>query len=126
VGRTSYTPEQKAAVLAALLAGQSISQASEQFGIPLGTVNAWSSRQRPQMQPNAPNALVKKEMGDLILEYLRQVLTTLTAQQRVFADEEWLRKQPASELAVLHGVSADKAFRLLEAFKPEPTEDTTE
>ncbi len=32
-----------------------------------------------------------------------------------FRDEDWLYKQDASELTVLHGVVSDKTIRLLEA-----------
>lgn len=107
--------------MAALLAGQSVSEVAKAYNIPRGTVGRWSSECE---RPIETNRNTKKEIGGLILDYLRQVLATLTAQQQVFGDESWLRKQPASELAVLHGVSADKAFRLLEAFKSEPeTED---
>lgn len=111
--RRSYSEETKAAVLAALMAGQSISEVAEAYRIPEGTVKGWSAA---QVQPDVTtSSTVKKEIGELILEYLRETLITLVAQQRLFRDESWLRKNPASELAVLHGVSTDKAIRLLEA-----------
>ena len=34
-----------------------------------------------------------------------------------FGDPEWLKKQSAGELAVLHGVAVDKGIRLLEALE---------
>ncbi len=60
----------------------------------------------------------KKEIGELILVYLAVSLSMLKKQAAFFADEKWLREQDASSVAVLHGVLADKAIRLLEALAP--------
>lgn len=113
MARQSYSEETKAAVMAAMLAGQSVSEVARAYNIPRGTVARWS--QQVDRSGYETDRNTKKEIGDLILAYLKTTLQTLAAQQRVFADEKWLRQQPASELAVLHGVSADKAIRLLEA-----------
>ena len=112
VGRRFYSDETRAAVMAALIAGQSISEVAAEYRIPEGTVKGWSAS---KIQPDATSSTERAEMGELILAYLRRVLITLEKQQVLFADEVWLRKQSASELALLHGVSTDKAFRLLES-----------
>lgn len=112
MARRSYTDEQKAAVMAALLAGQSVSEVAREYKIPEGTIKDWSSR----TDRSVPVATGKKaEIGELLVEYVRENLTTLREQAVVFRDPEWLRKQGASELAVLHGVLMDKSIRLLEA-----------
>ena len=110
---TQYEPQLKAQVMAALLTGQSVSSVAREYSVPRTTVINWRDQAGPTVLDNCPTA--KKEIGDLLLIYLRTAIVTLTVQQRVFADEDWLKKQPASELAVLHGVTADKAIRLLEA-----------
>gem|GEM_PF-1201847 len=120
MGRRSYSDETKAAVMAELMAGQSISEVAREYKIPRGTVGYWSAQLSPpndQMRPNE-----KSEIGALLFQYLCQTLETLTTQQELFADETWLREQSASERAVLHGVSTDKAIRLLEALEG-PSED---
>lgn len=99
--------------MAALMAGQSITEVAKAYKIPRGTVSYWSAQADRPLDQADPST--KKEIGELILGYLKVTLQTLAVQQTVFADQDWLRKQPASELAVLHGVSADKAIRLLEA-----------
>lgn len=38
-------------------------------------------------------------------------------------DENWIRKQPASEIAVLFGVISDKTFRILEALPDDEEEE---
>lgn len=118
--RTNYGEDVKAAVLAALLAGQSVSEVSREYNIPEGTIKSWRTRKNvSQMQrdafEDASDATLKKDIGELLLGYLQTNLETLRAQARVFGDEEWLKQQSAGELAVLHGVMTDKAVRLLEA-----------
>ena len=44
------------------------------------------------------------------------------AMTNVFKDEQWLRKQEASQLAVLYGVIKDKTHRVLEAL-PDDADD---
>lgn len=118
--KQQYGDEIKAQVLAALLAGQSIGEVSKAYNIPEGTIKSWRARKgATQLQQDAlsgaTDATTKKEIGDLLLEYLQANLITLRDQMKVFGDPEWLKKQSASELAVLHGVMTDKAIRLLEA-----------
>jgi len=51
----------------------------------------------------------------ILSRYLAETLETLTAQQLKFRDPEWLQRQTAGEMAVLHGVTVDKAIRLFDA-----------
>ncbi len=112
--RRKYDPAVKAQVIAALLAGQGAEKVAQQYKIPVGTVRSWKAKAK---QPDGV-ATQKKEIGELILGYLAVSLSTLKKQAAFFADEKWLREQDASSVAVLHGVLADKAVRLLEAFAP--------
>lgn len=109
--QASYSEEIKAAAMAALLAGQSVSAVAREYKIPKGTVSGW----KKQAEEKSNNSTQKKEIGSLLLDYLRTNLQTLKKQSEVFSDERWLKKQSASEVAVLHGVLADKTIRLLEA-----------
>lgn len=119
---SKYPDETRAAVMAALLAGQSIPAVAAQHHIPPGTIKHWSAQlhQEP-VQPVEPEK--RSQIGDLLLRFLTCELEALIAQAKVFADAEWLKKQPASEIAILHGVGADKAFRLLEALDSGPAEE---
>jgi transposase-like protein len=105
-----YSEDTKAAVMAALLTGQSVSQVAREYDIPKGTVNSWKQRNMRDF------ATQKRErIGELLVSYLSTSLETLEAQARMFSNEEWLKKQNAADVAVLHGVVTDKAIRLLEA-----------
>jgi len=110
---SKYSEETKAAVMAALLTGQSISSVAKSYQIPKGTVSSWMNR---KAKPLANNVTQKTErIGELLIGYLQSNLEALSAQAEQFKDQEWLRKQTASDAAVLHGVMTDKAIRLLEA-----------
>ena len=101
--------------MAALLAGQSTAEIASAYKVPQGTILAWQSRLK-KAPALAELAIEKrKEVGELLIDYLHANLSTLASQQRVFSDHDWLKTQDAGELAVLHGVMTDKAIRLLEA-----------
>src|SRR6266540_277849 len=108
--RQTYSDETKAAVMAALLTGQSLSYVAKEYKIPKSTIANWSTEARKQgFVPNEK----REHLGELLIQYLETSLVTLRTQVELFADAIWLHKQSASEVAVLHGVIADKAVRLL-------------
>lgn len=114
--------ETKAAVLAALLAGQGVNEIATQYRIDKATVSRWKKAiPGDQLQQIATKKA--EDFGDLLAGYLRETLTTLKAQAIYFRNETWLSKQPAAEVAVLHGVQADKAVRLLEAIERANSEE---
>lgn len=115
MARRAYSEETKAAVMAALLAGQAVSAVAKEYDIPEGTVKGWMSKStRTDMVATVPTAK-KEAIGDLLIEYLTANIQALRAQAELFSDKEWLRKQSAENAAVLHGVMTDKAVRLIEA-----------
>jgi transposase-like protein len=109
----AHDNETKAAVLAALLAGQAVSHIAEEYKIPRTTVQRWKSDF--QSGKLTEDRTQKKNIGDLLTDYLTENLITLRAQAEHFRDKKWLAKQGAESSAVLHGVMTDKAIRLLEA-----------
>ena len=116
-----YSPEVKAQVMAALLAGQSASSIAKEFGIPRGTVISWQER---KVQPilggvatDASDASQKRqgEINVLILDLVIAQLKSQIAMAEHAGDKKWLTLQDASAVAMLLGVSNDKIFRLLQA-----------
>lgn len=110
--RKQYSDQTKAAVMAALLAGQSVSQVASEYKIPESTLRSWKLRHDDVASIGRKK---REEIGELLLDYLRATLQTLRIQAEHFGDKAWLAKQEAQQLAVLHGVATDKAIRLLEA-----------
>lgn len=109
-----YRPETKAAVLAALLEGQSVHDIAAEYKVPVGTVKSWKSRELKETVATIATE-TKADIGELLVQYMRESLKTLVAQLEVFRDAKWLRQQSAADVAVLHGVQTDKMMRLLEA-----------
>lgn len=126
-----YTPELQGQVMAALLAGQSVSSVAKQYNIPKGTVSGWKRQAQSLVESEgvAGVATQKRErIGQLIIDNVEAELETMIAMQKnVFTDREWLKQQSASELAVLYGVIKDKAIRVLEALPdPEPGDEAAD
>lgn len=112
MSRRNYDDDTKAAVMAELAAGQGVGAVAKKYEIPAGTVKSWKKR----LKGEQPVASEKKEaIGDLLVKYLETNLQTLRVQSEAFRDREWLARQSASEVAILHGVLTDKTVRLLEA-----------
>lgn len=125
MARNQYPEELKAVAMAALLSGQSINVVAEKYNIPRGTISAWATRERNAMRGN--DSLITEDqqerIGALIIDNVEAMLETTKEMMDVFKEKAWLRKQSASEVAVLFGVIADKTYRLLEALPDaKPTE----
>jgi len=118
-----YTPEVKAAVMAALLAGQSISSVAREYQIPKGTVKGWQTQagnplgmlQNPAGVATVATQNKQEEILQLMLDLVIAQLKSQIALADHSGDKKWLTIQDASAVAMLLGVSNDKVFRLLEA-----------
>lgn len=110
-----HSDQTRAAVLAALLDGQSVSKVAESYSLSRATVVAW--RDAAGLGSTHVEHQKKSEIGDLVADYLRASLATLAVQARFFGDEAWLRKQDAASLGTLHGIATDKAIRILAALE---------
>lgn len=109
-----HSDEVRAQVMAALLAGQGVQEVATQYEIDKSVVSRWRAA-----LPSEQLQLVASKKGErieaLLFDYLTETLTTLKEQAVIARERDYITKQPAGELAVLHGVMADKAVRLLEA-----------
>lgn len=122
-----HPAEMRSAVLAALLSGQSVDEVAHLYSLSRATVVAWrraaglAERDTPvQRKVQRKKA---EDLGELVAAFLQETLVTLSVQSQHFRDVDWLRGQNAADLAVLHGVQADKAFRLLQALQSDDDDD---
>lgn len=113
----SHSDETRAAVMAALLTGQGVSEVARGLNLPKATVsrikNEISSERLEQVGTQREERLI-----DLVMDYVSTNLRTLKAQSIEAGRAGYIQKQTASELAVLHGVLADKTVRILAALEP--------
>lgn len=100
--------------MAALLAGQGVMEVASQYSLDASVVSRWKSA-LPSEQLQVLASKKGERIEQLLFEYLTETLVTLKEQATIAREREYVTKQPAGELAVLHGVMADKAVRLLEA-----------
>ena len=117
--RATIPDEVKAAALADLVFMAPAAVAAK-YGLKRSTVNGWKSLERPgsdllTMGDATLISVKKQRIGALMLEYLEASLNALAAQAYVTSDPNYIAKQPADQLAILHGVIADKSIRLVEA-----------
>jgi transposase-like protein len=113
-----YSPEVKAAVMAALLDGQSVSAISREHKIPRTTIIGWKQRQIDPVFLSVEHVATPKKsdlIPDLVLDLMIARLQSQIALAQHCIDKKWLEKQNADALAILIGVQDDKLYRLLEA-----------
>lgn len=105
-----YTEEFRVAVTAdvALLG---VAATCAKYRISRSLLSYWRKTYAPQTQ----TVLRSDRISALLANYLESNLQALTAQAYVTADPEYLNRQPAESIAVLHKVMGDQAIRLLEA-----------
>lgn len=112
-----HPDELQSQVIAALLAGQGVGEVAAQYNLDKSVVSRWkTSLPSDKLQQIATKTAEKGEqIEEALFGYLIETLTTLKEQVIIAREREYVIKQPAGEFAVLHGVMADKAVRLLEA-----------
>ena len=103
-------PKVRAAVLAELHAGEQPAVVAAKYGLDAATVRVWKQRYVTEAvtpvtatEPTRRPALEaqKVHIGETILDLLRAKLKASQAIADAAADPDWLRRQPAAELAVL-------------------------
>jgi transposase-like protein len=129
-----YSPEVKAAVMAALLAGQSISSVARQYEIPKGTVSGWQKQAGNPLgalvnpSPGVATVATQKKQDEILELLLDLVIAQLKSQIALanhLADKTWLMEQDASALGAALGISNDKVFRLLQTLNNDGQGPTT-
>lgn len=109
-----HTDETRTEVMAALLTGQGVSEVAARYKLPKATVSRIKNELLPEQLEQVGTERGER-IEEMLFDYLAANLSALKAQANVAADEKYLKAFPPQQLAVLHGVMADKAVRLIEA-----------
>ena len=110
-------PDTIARALADLALGMSTWQVAAKYQVDQKTVRNWRARHLPESSKSSQKNV---DVGELIASYIAEGITTLAAQARHFRDPAWLAAQNAKDLAINHGVLADKLIRILAALRAAP------
>ncbi|MDP9439870.1 MAG: helix-turn-helix domain-containing protein [Actinomycetota bacterium] len=110
----SYSPEVKARAIGALLLGARPRTVAREHGIPESTVTTWRHRLKTGKLRHEKKGGHRSDFGELLMECLEASLRSSIAQARQMQDPEWIRRQPAGELAVLFGIAFDGTLRTIE------------
>jgi transposase-like protein len=109
-----HSDETRAAVIAALLTGEGVSDISRRMQLPKQTVSRIRTELAPEQLGQVGTEKATK-METLIESYLASNVAALKAICDVTKDASYLKRQSADALATLHAELATRAFRLFEA-----------
>lgn len=108
--------------MSALLAGQGVSETARALNLPKATVSRIKSEiSRERLEQVGTDR--EERLIDLVMDYVSTNLRTLKAQSIEVGRADYIKNQSASEIAVLHGVLADKTVRILAALEPEESDE---
>jgi hypothetical protein len=101
----------KAAVQAALLLGVPALQIAQQYGLKVEQVRQW------EVQFDITSPMKRRDdLSDALLIFVRQELLSLTAISVATMDEEWIKAQNASELALFISAKQDRLMDIFAAY----------
>lgn len=121
--RQSVSEEIKTAALVDLVV-MSPAAVAAKYGINPATVRKWKSREMRHLVTSVTEKSAR--LQTLFYEYLEANLNAQIAQAYVSADPTYIERQPAGELATLHGVLNDKLIRAVDALRPVVATDEAE
>lgn len=110
----ALTDDKKAAIIAAVRAGGSVSSVARELGVGKATVSRIKN-ELPATELEQIGTVKQNNLEALIARYLEANLTTLITHAEMARDPNWFKKQNASDIAVFDGVMSDKTIRILEA-----------
>jgi transposase-like protein len=102
-----------AAAVAALRAGEGVAAVARTLDIPESTVRTWGAQHGLDFEEI--RAEKKQALEELIAEYMTEGFKTLIAQVQALRDPTYLKQYSPENVAMSHGIMADKLIRVLEA-----------
>lgn len=100
----------------AVLAGATVTSVAKKYGLPRQTVSTWVEKAGQNFSDLRREKV--ENAANLLAEYLERNLSAMHEQIQILSDKDWLKDaDPAriTAIATAHGITCDKAFRILEA-----------
>jgi hypothetical protein len=114
----AYTPEQKAAVLADLIAGMSVRDAAEKHGLPSSTIGAW----RAGIVRNGTEIQTENRFNSALNNFLHATVTMLEAWATECSKPDFIQKNPEG-VNELGRTVLERADRFVELLRPTADEN---
>lgn len=114
----------RAQVVAALLAGMGVSEASRKYQLPKSTVSRIQADLGGELEQVGSET--RDEVGTILVSHLHTNLKALDRIAEQTGRDVWIQAQSAEGLAVLYGKIADHTLRLLEAASQAEGADTSD
>jgi transposase len=118
-----HDDETRAAVIAALLAGQGVGEVAKAYKLPESTIYHIKSNLSDEEFVKLRNKK-REKLADLIESHLTASLNAAIRIADKTQDGKWLNKQSADSLGTFFGITTDKAVRILEAAESANIEET--
>lgn len=120
----AHPPEVRAAVVAALITGASLTAVCEEFDVPQRTALDWREAAiaaSPLVRVTGDEARTRRELDleQLVGDLVSSSIEALVIQAGLAAERSWFTAQDASGIAEYRGVEFDRLIRLLRAFQRE-------
>lgn len=109
-------PKLKKRCIEAILGGLTISQSAQKHNVPRETVRDWFAKSGHDLAALRQEKL--ENSANLLAEYLELNLDAMHKQIKILSDKKWLEEADPTRItavATAHGITCDKAFRILEA-----------
>lgn len=119
-----HSPELRAQVVAAVLAGTTVADASRQYGLSKQTVSEWLQDDEIRSLRTI-NMRTREAMSALLYDAVSATLNALIARAAVTGSAHWIEKQSAAELAQLGGTEWDRIIHMVSAFRPVESDQPT-
>ena len=117
-----HSDQVRSEALAALLAGQNITEVAAKYKLPKSTV--MDIKRHIDSEDFAQVRIKKAEqLAALIEGHLQASLEAAANIAKQAKNAEWLNKQDADKLGVFYGILTDKSVRILEAAEVEPKQE---
>lgn len=113
-----HSDELRAQVIAAMVAGDSVSGVARRFGIDKSIVSRWAA---DATVATTPRARTREELGELIYDAVAATLRSLIARADATGSANWIQKQSAADLAQLAATDWDRIIRMVAGFRPVET-----
>lgn len=114
----AHSDQTKAAVMAGLLAGMGIGEVAKTYKIPKATAAVWARQLKVHTDQPEQRARANADIAELLVDCVREILTTVAVQSRFARSESWVKEQTGADLAAYQGTALDRVVRILSALEP--------